>query len=1168
VFTRDKPMAEKAREIEPIDQDDDFSVRFRFRAVGRGTYAAVIYVGVRQSGSEWDANGVGVFIFRHSEKLGLVGAPFMWDCAGKNQQNRKTVSLEYDTVYDATCVYSGARKTLSVTFNEVVNGETAGTRVIQIPEDAKWSADRLACWNHADGHSPNMRLTVLIDQLRLNDDTPLQFAKDLSDLPFGDDRRFTWHQAPLPPLISGLTAPREVLAGEETKFIATTQPGLAGTVHFSLKTYAGDAVWRRSAPVEDGRASVVLGAEEAAQLGKGSRVLMATLNDKTDRSAYAAVRLRGRIFRDVTEAPTGLKPGDEIVIDDLSLVQPASAVSGRSVKGKWWLRRYTVSGESQARALLSVEEHDLNDPASCLAPSLRLPLDLEGWYEVWVRTYRQSPGGIDVRLSEEPWFWHARPHSISSDPTKPIPPQGTLVDLLYRAADLTGQDLVFQQPYGTYASNTKSCAASLAGVRLVKLSGEQVERVLAERARTDTPVIGYDNDGYSYFWLWGTHDRTCISRLLEPLRDRGAAFLNIELGGLGGLTIPTPYTGMYQMSRGHVRDGDRRANAFFRWSFDRKVDILRVLAERARETDVKIFASLMMERCFSWDDVMRSHPEWRVKRGRGTWDYALPAVQDYQVKKITWIIENHDLDGFIVDFTRYGRFFNEDEPRKFERMNEFLRKLRAGVDLFKDRTGRKCLLCASFGDRSWHLTHWGTGVLSEQGLDVATWLKEGIFDMIMPEGPTVLKFIEMAEDSRTQVWLRKVAHVTLSSHKHVRGLLGPKAIEKEVKWALDHGADGIFFFNHEPWGAFRRLAFREELELRTRVDEVYGYRVGPVAKFADWYPSLDERTAQRDAFKPLTIAPDAQHRVDGRLTVPVRNTFPHPINAVISWQASEQKSAAKWQIEPPSGRVSVAPGKEETVAFRLKGTAEDYRAVPVARVEMSAGDQVVFRHRVPLRAVPRLTCHRTVSAPQIDGCLDDAAWAGPVGLVPVTFVRVGQPGAWSTRVAAAFDKTHLYLAYECSGVAAPAIAREPEPRDSPDVYRGDHLQILIDPAAAEQAYLAFTATPAGGQADYRAHYYDFTGQFRRKREWSADWLVGSTRRDDGYALEFAIPFKAIGATPEAGHRWRLNLIAQSRTADGGASIRGAWSSPEKPYHLERHLGTLHGSLVFTAGNRP
>lgn len=661
-------------------------------------------------------------------------------------------------------------------------------------------------------------------------------------------KQFAWHSAPLPPVILELTAPREIFS-KDVSFMAKVGPDVTETVHFAIKTYAGKTIWTRKAKIINDYASVVLKGKEAAKMEKGSRVLVATVNGKKKQSAYAAVYFRGRIFRNVIKEPADMRPGDEIVITDMSRLRPSGAISRRSVKGKWWRRSYTIEDEAARHSLVCVEEHDMENPESCLAPQLKLPLKLKGWYEIWVRTYRhRKQGGIDVRLSGEKYFVRLDPLQINTAPGYPHPSYDILVDILYRAADLTGQYLIFQQPYGTYASDTKLCNASMAGVRLVKLSDEQVIRIQNERVREDTKVISFDEDFLTYVWRWGTHNPDCIARMLEPLRDQSVAFVNIELGGVGGLYIPTPYTGMNQMRSEFIEDGYARCNAFIRWCFKNNINSLDILAERAHELNIKLFASLMMERSFSFDETMRLHPEWRIMRKekvkgnsqpseRCTWDYANPEVQKYQIKKIAWIIEHHDIDGFIVDFTRYGHHFNRDEPDKFGKMNDFLRRLRVAIDEVNTKKERKVLLCASFGDESWHLQHWGTGKLEDQGLDIETWLKENIFDIIMPEGVTAIDFVKMAkkEKSRTEVWPRKVHGVTFETHRRMKGRLGPKGIEKGVKWMLDYGAPGVFFFNHmcagTIWTTLGRLGFKEELELRTKTDEIYGYREGAEVKF-------------------------------------------------------------------------------------------------------------------------------------------------------------------------------------------------------------------------------------------------------------------------------------------------------------------------------------------------
>ena len=842
---------------------------------------------------------------------------------------------------------------------------------------------------------------------------------------------------------------------------------------------------------------------------------------------------QGRVLENVFPLPADLEPGDELLITDMARFGPAEAISDYSVKGKWWRREYTVEGVAKPRSLLSVELQDLDDPESCLAPALHLPLDLEGWYEIWVLTYRHHEnGGVDVRLSGEPYFLHADPLQVN--PESPDTRYGALVELRYRAADLTGQDLVFQQPYGTYESQSKLANASLAGVRLIKLSDAEVADIQAERQATPPVTVGYDNDGFSYFHRWAVHDKACIARLLEPLRDTSATFLNYELGGLGGLFIPTPFAGMYQMT-GHTRHGDYRANAFYRWCFENDVDILQVLTDRAHEVDLKLYASLMLQRCFSPDDVMREHPEWKVKRGPGTWDYAIPEVQDYQVKKLAWIMENHEIDGFIVDFTRYGHHFNQDEPDKFGHMNAFLRKVRAATDAVNAKKERNVALCASFGDRSWHLTHWGTGKLEDQGLDVQTWLDEGLFDVIMPEGPTAIDFVAMAQGTATEVWPRFVKGVDIETHTKLDGQDGPKDIERGVHWACEHGAPGIFFFNYEPWTTLARVGYPDELAKRVETPEVYGLQEGPDVVFSTWCPSLPEVAAQRETFAPLTVPAHDDGKVDAEVVIRVINTFPETVEARVLWEeASGWRTTAKKSSQGGSLTIrgtghqilSLAPQASEGATFRLTGRG----AAPAVNVEFTAEGNLLVVHRIPVRAVPET--------------------GAPVTQEAALNVQIDE----RTRFAFSRDAETLYLTVCVEEIGPKAAGDDRTTRDANENYKPDSIELYIDPAAREESFMHFVLTPAGGQTDALWRYEPFQGHHARNTKWDGEWSAESLIEKDVWTATFSIPFTTLGRVPQADHVWRANVVVNRGTAtdgDGSVSWAAQAGSPRDPARFGR-----------------
>ena len=1124
--TRRTPMAQRARGVEPVDASIPFRLRFRFCTTGSHSYAALLFVGLHRKDADFKTDGAGVVIHRHTAEKGLRAYAFVADSeGGLHTDTQRQIPFEYGTVYDVECAYMPAERTLRATFTDALSGQPVDTSEVIVPEGATWRADTLALWNYADAYPTvvaTSRLTVLVDNLTLNDMPPMGFGQDLSALPIdsGSDA-FSWHRVPLPPLFSALEGPVDLRPGRDATYRASLRPGTTGAVRFALCRFTGDVLLEQEAAVEDDAAQTTFPTGALDPLARGEAVVTATLAGTPGRAAQAVV-LRGRLFHNPKVEPADLRPGDEIVVSDVGAFLPATAVSATSRKGVWWRRPYRVTDNAETRTMLCVAEHDPSAPESCLAPPLRLPLSLTGWYDIWVKTVRpEKGGGVDVRLSDEPYFLHLDPQQV--DTAKPSAPGPRLVDVRFRSADLSGRDLVFQQPQGTYDSETKLCNAAIAGVRFVRLSAEQVARTRAELADRADHVVGFDNDGYSYFWRWATHDKDCIARLLEPLRTPSASFLNFSLGGLGGLSIPTPYTELFQL-QWHVRDGDFRANTFLRWCRDEGVNIVDVLAERAHELGLKLFVATMMERSYSPDRFMREHPEWRVKRGRGTWDYAKDGVHAYQVRKIAWICANHDIDGFTVDFTRYGHYFNEDEPDKVEHMNRFVRALRREVDQVNEKKTRRVQLCASFADESKFIRNWGTGKLEDQGLDPATWIREGIFDMLMPEGPTSLDFVKLAAGSRTQVWPRKVSGYALVTDQSV-GQLGPTGIERNVKRVFDAGAPGVFFFNHEPWITLGRLGIRDELDLRAASDASYGLREGAVVEFADWLPSWSEREKQRQTFRPLTV-PSADGRVDATALLSVRNVFDHAVAARVRWVPGDD--AAHVQAVPVAAEQTVGPGGSATFEAGLSGAVTPGRTADslFADVAYDAGGVTVLRHRVPVRLVPELACG---SAP---------GGAGNVAVGEGVELRAARVG----------DVLRLTV------TLADAVAGEAGPLAHDD-FRGlgkrPGVVWRLASTDDEKAFFELITDFAGSRGESRWSYSAFHNSHLRKTDWECEWASSTEEAGGRTAIAVTVPFAALGGTPPAGACWRAAV-----------SVRGATEQTAQwpPGHKNRI--ECFGRLVF------
>ncbi|MBT6148918.1 MAG: hypothetical protein HOH74_26000, partial [Gemmatimonadetes bacterium] len=129
---------------------------------------------------------------------------------------------------------------------------------------------------------------------------------------------------------------------------------------------------------------------------------------------------------------------------------------------------------------------------------------------------------------------------------------------------------------------------------------------------------------------------------------------------------------------------------------------------------------------FMTPDILRKHPEWRIRQADGTQDIALDygheGVRRHRLAIIEEIVATHEVDGIELDFMRSCRYFpRHTAASQMAVMSDFVRQVRD--------------LLTSAG----HATHLlGVRVppsLAEcpgLGLDPATWVQQGWVDYVAP----------------------------------------------------------------------------------------------------------------------------------------------------------------------------------------------------------------------------------------------------------------------------------------------------------------------------------------------------------------------------------------------------------------------------------------------------
>ena len=576
---------------------------------------------------------------------------------------------------------------------------------------------------------------------------------------------------------------------------------------------------------------------------------------------YGVAAASGRA-RTLTEADldggTVPEPGDQVLLGDLSRLTPRDAVSGVSEKGKWWLRPHTREDGTRATMLMTVER-DMGDPGSCVVPPVTCPLGVEGWYEVWVATYRgEYGGGVDVRLSGDDCFVHVDPQQVQWRPGQQDTGTGRVVELLYKpAVELSASSLTFQQPYGTYESfHWGFCEASLAYIRLIRLSDEQVAAFKRDQADRSRRVIAFDDDNFSRFWKWAGEDEHAVLRYLEAFRYHDIAFYGMCLGTATATHIRTPLSDFY-VNHGS-RLGDRRVNKSYQAFVDKGIDMLSLHVERAHKYGFGLLPTLRMSSCGHQGPQWKALP--KLKANRGRLDYATTEVRAHFVRFVRYILETYDVDGFILDLTRHCMHFEPDQPDKVGLMNEFCAAMRAMFDEVSAAKGRELLLAASFSEcdyvSGFHRYHLKTEVkpserLAVQGIDVEAWVRNAYFDIIMPEGANIERHIEATRGSSTKCFPRWTYTRDLFGKPLGPGIHDPKASEdkrdRPLNWHLgpvdyetgwsrlrDKGADGLYVFNNpNGWVTLRRMGHVDGARDRVANGTAYGMVEGPRITFGE-----------------------------------------------------------------------------------------------------------------------------------------------------------------------------------------------------------------------------------------------------------------------------------------------------------------------------------------------
>ncbi|MAE64015.1 MAG: hypothetical protein CMJ18_07045 [Phycisphaeraceae bacterium] len=521
------------------------------------------------------------------------------------------------------------------------------------------------------------------------------------------------------------------------------------------------------------------------------------------------------------------------IISQLDACVPREALSATPAGDKWHLIAYEADGVSGIM---------VGAAPLVMAPDLTLALDATGWHAVYIGIWNphhdyQGRFRVKVRLGSDPCF-----HDMV-DPEPPLSWPGLchLQEAFFKEADLTGEHLVIRKQNKGAPSRVNKCY--VAYIRLEPLSDRQVSTIQNDRADRSRRRLHALNDGNGTFYDGPTTKEELLEQV-EPYRhsDVGTVLFAVSSGDV--VNYPSSIGQSWLADVGDVVPTIERValRDSIRTLLDKGIVPIQVLAEHCHEIGVAFHAMFRMGIIGDvppgdiWNPhtgFVRRRPDLRMIDRDGTplekASYAHEEVRAAMLEMIAEVCRNYDIDGVNLCFVRgphyvgYEDVVIEDfrqehgvDPRDLDENDERVQRHRASYVTTLVRSARRLLdeIGAERG-RRFDLTamcYRGQADLNLFfGLEILTWLREGLLDTIYLSLPIDEEVLQVARDAGCSV----VSHL-MPSCGDARADI-PETIEM-ARRGFEAGSDGFWYWDvvfrqslPAYWQLLRRIGHRDEV---------------------------------------------------------------------------------------------------------------------------------------------------------------------------------------------------------------------------------------------------------------------------------------------------------------------------------------------------------------------
>lgn len=182
-------------------------------------------------------------------------------------------------------------------------------------------------------------------------------------------------------------------------------------------------------------------------------------------------------------------------------------------------------------------------------------------------------------------------------------------------------------------------------------------------------------------------------------------------------------------------------------------------------------------------------------------------------------------------------------------------------------------------------------------------------------------------------------------------------------------------------------------------------------------------------------------------------------------------------------------------------------------------------------------------APRLDGKITDQAWAGASKIGDFRLIASGELATQRTELRVCYDRTTLYLAFECFEDQMDGITAK-FTEDGTPVWLDDSVEVFVSPYAVADPAKShqFVVNAAGAKTYVRPDWV-------RDRE---HWRAAVIRLRDRWVAEIAIPFDILRPLGRNEPCWRVNFC-RNEFPHGEAS---SWSVVPKWFSACSHFGRM------------